>query len=74
MIVNLFPHLWPMILNCPNKTPKNEADKIKMLNIPYISAVGSLMYAKAYTKPNIAHAVEFISHYMSNQVWSIGKQ
>lgn len=41
-------------------TPKNKADKIKILNIPGTSAVGSLMYAIAYTKPNIAHAVEVI--------------
>jgi hypothetical protein len=33
--------------------------------VPYVSAVGSLMYAMVYTRPKIAHAVGFLSKYMS---------
>jgi hypothetical protein len=36
-----------------------------MSHVPYASAVGSLMYAMVYTRPDIAHAVGFLSIYMS---------
>ena len=41
-----------------------------MKNIPYSSAVGSLMYAMVCTHPNIAQAVGVVSRFMS----SPGKQ
>ena len=34
--------------------------------IPYASAVGSLMYAMVYTRPDIANAVGVVSRYMAN--------
>ena len=37
-----------------------------MSNIPYASAVGSMMYAMVCTWPDIAHAVGVVSRYMSN--------
>ena len=36
-----------------------------MSHVPYASAIGSLMYAMVCTRPNIAHAVGFLSRYMS---------
>jgi hypothetical protein len=36
-----------------------------MSRVPYASAVGSLMYAMVCTRLNIAHAVGFLSRYMS---------
>jgi hypothetical protein len=36
-----------------------------MSRIPYASEVGSLMYEMVYTRPDIAHAVGFLSRYMS---------
>ena len=33
--------------------------------VPYASAVGSLMYSMVCTRPNIAHAMEVLSRYMS---------
>ena len=33
--------------------------------VPYVSAVGSLMHAMVYTRPNIAHAVRVLRRYMS---------
>jgi hypothetical protein len=47
--------------HCP-KTHEEEED---MSLVPYASAVGSLMYAMVYTRPNIAHAVGVLSRYMS---------
>ena len=37
-----------------------------MSKVPYASAIGSLMYAMVYTRPDIAHAVGFVSRYMNN--------
>ena len=38
-----------------------------MKNIPYASAVGSLMYAQVCTKPNIAFSLRMLGRYQSNQ-------
>ena len=46
---------------CPN-TQEEEED---MSCIPYASVIGSLMYAKVCTRPDIAHAVGVLSRYMS---------
>ena len=37
-----------------------------MSRIPYSSVIGSLMYAMVCTRPNIPHAVGFVSRYMNN--------
>ena len=37
-----------------------------MKNIPYASAVSSLMYAQVCTRPNIAYAVGVLGRYQSN--------
>ena len=37
-----------------------------MRNISYASAVGSLMYAMIFTRPDIAHAVKVVRQYLSN--------
>ena len=37
-----------------------------MSRVPYASAVGSLMYAMVCTRPDIAHAVGVVSHFLSN--------
>ncbi|KAA0064149.1 gag/pol protein [Cucumis melo var. makuwa] len=47
---------------CP-KTPQEAED---MSNIPYASAVGSLMYAMLCTRLNICYSVEIVSRYQSN--------
>ena len=33
--------------------------------VPYVSVVGSLMYAMVYTRPIIAHAVGVLSKFLS---------
>ena len=40
-----------------------------MENVPYLSAVSSLMYAMVCTRPDITHAVRVVSRYMSNPGW-----
>ncbi|CAN0919975.1 Retrovirus-related Pol polyprotein from transposon TNT 1-94 [Linum grandiflorum] len=37
-----------------------------MKNVPYASAVGSLMYAMVCTRPDIAHAFGVVSRFLSN--------
>jgi hypothetical protein len=37
-----------------------------MSNIPYASAIGSIMYAMLSTRPNIALALSLTSSYQSN--------
>jgi len=44
-----------------------------MSEVPYASAVGSLMYAMVCTRPDIAQAMRVVSMYMSNNRWSIGE-
>ena len=47
--------------------PKTHEEEEDMSRVLYVSAVGSLMYAMVCTRPNIAHAVGFLSRYMSKQ-------
>ena len=46
--------------------PKSEKEKREMARVPYASAVGSLMYAKLCTRPNIYFAIGMVSRYQSN--------
>ena len=47
-------------------SPSNEAERIEISRVPYVSAVGSLMLAMICTRPNIAQAVGAASQYMAN--------
>ena len=47
-------------------SPSNEAERMKMSRVPYASAVGSLMFAMIFTRPDIAQAVRAVSRYMAN--------
>ncbi len=40
-----------------NQCPKNDFEREQMKNIPYASAIGSLMYAQVYTRLDIAFVV-----------------
>ena len=46
--------------------PSSEAEVEYMAQIPYASAVGSLMYATVCTRSDIAQAVSIVSRYMAN--------
>ena len=47
---------------CP-KTPQEEED---MRCVPYALAIGSLMYAMLFTRPDICYVVGIVSKYESN--------
>ena len=49
-----------------NMCPRNLEEEKEMSNVPYSSAVGSLMYAMLCTRPDICFAVGLVSRYQSN--------
>ena len=49
-----------------NQCSKNDLKREQMKNIPYASAVGSLMYAQICTRPYIAFVVWMLWRYQSN--------
>ena len=57
--------------------PQNDDEREKMKNVPYASAVGSLMYAQVCTRPDIAYAVGVLGRYLSNpgqKHWTAAKR
>ena len=48
------------------QSPKTDEEKREMENIPYISAVGSLMYLATMTRPDIAYTVGVLARFNSN--------
>ncbi|KAJ9551831.1 hypothetical protein OSB04_015876 [Centaurea solstitialis] len=49
-----------------DQSPRSEEEKADMADVPYASAIGSLMYAMVCTRPDIAHAVGVVSRFMSD--------
>ncbi|KAL0313499.1 UNVERIFIED_CONTAM: Retrovirus-related Pol polyprotein from transposon TNT 1-94 [Sesamum radiatum] len=49
-----------------NQCPRNDLEREQMKDIPYASAIGSLMYAQVCTRPDIAFAVGILGRYQSN--------
>eukprot|EP00253_Pinus_taeda_P009392 PITA_09392 len=59
------------------KCPKTQEEKEDISCIRYASAVGSLMYAMVFTRPDIAHVVGVLSRFMSKprkEHWKTVKQ
>jgi hypothetical protein len=57
--------------------PKTQEEVEDIAHVPYASVFGSLMYAMVCTRPDIAHAVEVLSRYMStpgNEHWTSAKR
>ncbi|KAF2314833.1 hypothetical protein GH714_036850 [Hevea brasiliensis] len=48
-----------------NMSPKTDEDIEHMSCVPYLSTVGSIMYAMVCTHPDISHAVSVVSRYMT---------
>ena len=46
--------------------PTAREEKENMVNVPYSSVVGSLMYAMVCTRPDIAHAFGVVSRFLKN--------
>ncbi|XP_068655789.1 secreted RxLR effector protein 161-like [Aristolochia californica] len=49
-----------------NQCPNNDFEREQMKDIPYASAVGSLMYVQVCTRPDIAFVVGMLGRYQSN--------
>jgi hypothetical protein len=49
-----------------DQSPRTEDEKAKMINVPYINAVGSLMYLATMTRPDIAYTVGVLARFNSN--------
>ena len=49
-----------------SQCPKNNFETQEMQQIPYASAIGSLMYAQVCTRPDIAYIVGILGGYLSN--------
>ena len=49
-----------------DQCPKTPQEKEQMREVPYASAVGSLIYSMLCTRPDICHAVGLVSRYQSN--------
>ena len=49
-----------------NQCLKIDLEREQMKNIPYASAIGSIIYAQVCTRPNIAFALKMLGRYQSN--------
>lgn len=58
--------LEPGIKISKEMSPDNDADRDSMRNIPYRSAIGSLLFIAITTRPDIAFAVNLLSRYCEN--------
>jgi hypothetical protein len=52
------------------QSPATEKEKSVMSNIPYASAIGSIMYAMLSTRPDVELALSMTSRYQSNPAMS----
>ncbi|RVW61862.1 Retrovirus-related Pol polyprotein from transposon TNT 1-94 [Vitis vinifera] len=63
---NCSPSVFPIVKGDRfnlDQCPKSDLEREQMKNIPYASAVGSLMYAQVYTRPDIAFAIGMLGRY-----------
>ena len=63
---NLLICLWEVSLSSLLLCPKSDEDAMKMVNVPYANAIGSLMYAMVCSRPDIAYLLSVFSKYMAN--------
>ena len=49
-----------------SQCPKTREERTKMDGIPYASAIGSIMYAKLCTRPDIAYALSMTSRFQKD--------
>ena len=49
-----------------DQSPKSEDEKAEMIDVPYINAVGSLMYLAVMTRPDISYTVGVLARFNSN--------
>ena len=51
---------------CSEQCPQSPDEKEEMKNIPYINAVGSILYLAILTCPDIAYAADILARFNSN--------
>jgi hypothetical protein len=49
-----------------NMCPSTPEEKQRMRDIPYASALGCLMYAMLFTRPDLSHTIGILSRYQKN--------
>ncbi|KAF2294811.1 hypothetical protein GH714_019977 [Hevea brasiliensis] len=49
-----------------NTSPKTDEEMEHMSSVPYLSPVGSIMYAMICNRPDISHTVSVVSRYMES--------
>lgn len=47
-------------------SPSNDSDKNKMVNVPYMQAIGCLLFAAKISRPDICYAVNVLSRFSNN--------
>ncbi|GAA0162852.1 hypothetical protein LIER_18857 [Lithospermum erythrorhizon] len=60
-----------------DQCPRNDIEMERMKNVPYASAVGSIMYAQVCTRPDIAYVIGVLGRYQSNSGidhWKVAKK
>ena len=59
-------HMKPKLRLSAQDGPSTPEEKTAMAKIPYLSAVGSLMYLATCTRPNIAYSVSLLARFSAN--------
>lgn len=49
-----------------SQCPTTNSELVKMENIPYANAIGTVMYSMISTRPDLAYSISLLSRYMSN--------
>src|SRR5882724_1935018 len=58
--------LDPHVVLSKDLSPTSKEEKIWMKKIPYLTAVGSIMYAATATHPDVAYAIQHLSQFNCN--------
>ena len=58
--------LDPHVILLKDLGPTSNEEKLQMKKIPYLTAVGSIMYAATATHPDVTFAVQHLSQFNSN--------
>ena len=63
-----YPSKTPMVvrsldMNKDQFRPKDEDEELLGIEVPYVSAIGALMYVANFTRPDIAFAVNLLARH-----------
>ena len=56
----------PSINLCKSMSPENDEEREEMMEVPYLEALGALLYLSTCTRPDISMAVSELSKFSSN--------